>query len=499
VSWRRVTLLSLAGGLSVAALGVSLTVSCPPRPASTARALGIYTTSLPDDAREQARAALASDATLREERFLEAITPGRAFSLTRIRQVDIDDGRATAGQLFQLGAQLFHLTFTRQVGYGARDLPPVARFQKGHRGGPDSFRCDSCHWRGGPAGAGDAADNAYFDGDGDRQSTALARNPIALAGAGVLEILAREMTADLERRAAALQVQAARSGRLARGELEAKGVSFGWLTARADGTFDGAELRGVDADLTVKPFGWKGNVARIRDAVEDALLVHHGMESDHLVRTGPPARVGPFDPSDPDGDGVAPEIEEGQVSALTAFVAMQEVPTTRTPEDANMVTLLAAGETQMTELGCTTCHVASLPLEGTVFRLPSRQGGVDLTIDLATFGAEPRLPRSADGGAYRAFLYSDLRRHDMGAALAEPRVDRGVAGSLFLTRPLWGVARSGPYMHDGRAATVEDAILLHGGEAQAARDAYAKLLDSQRAPVRVFLASLSRAKRLVVR
>lgn len=499
MSRRLVTRLLLAGGLVAAALGVALSVSRPPPRPSSARALGIYATSLSDDVREQARVALASDAILREERFLEAVTPGRAFTLTRIRQVDIDHGRATPSQLFQVGAQLFHLTFTRQVGYGARDLPPIARFQNGRRGGPDSFRCDSCHWRGGPAGAGDAADDAYFDGDGDRQSTALARNPIALAGAGILEILAREMSVDLQSRADGLQREAARSGRPARGEVAAKGVSFGWLTARTDGTFDVAELRGVDADLAIKPFGWKGNVARIRDAVEDALLVHHGMESEHLVRTAPSSRVGPFDRSDPDGDGVAPEIEEGQVSALTAFVAMQEVPTTRMPEDANLITMLAAGRTQMTVLGCTTCHVASLPLESTVFRLPSREGGVELSIDLATSGADPRISPSADGGAYRAFLYSDLRRHDMGAALAEPRADRGVAGTFFLTRPLWGVARSGPYLHDGRAATIEDAILLHGGEAQAARDAYAKLLDSERAPVRVFLASLSRAKRLVVR
>lgn len=118
-------------------------------------------------------------------------------------------------------------------------------------------------------------------------------------------------------------------------------------------------------------------------------------------------------------------------------------------------------------------------------------------------GAEPRIapdPQGATGATgARAYLYSNLKRHDLGPGLAEPRADCGVAGTLFLTRPLWGVARSRPYLHDGRAATMEDAILLHGGEAQAARDAYAKLKDSERAPVRVFLTSLTRARRLVVR
>jgi CxxC motif-containing protein (DUF1111 family) len=63
---------------------------------------------------------------------------------------------------------------------------------------------------------------------------------------------------------------------------------------------------------------------------------------------------------------------------------------------------------------------------------------------------------------------------------------------MFLTRPLWGLAETAPYLHDGRAPTVHDAILLHGGEAAAARDAYLALDAKGRASVRVFLASLSR-------
>jgi CxxC motif-containing protein (DUF1111 family) len=94
-------------------------------------------------------------------------------------------------------------------------------------------------------------------------------------------------------------------------------------------------------------------------------------------------------------------------------------------------------------------------------------------------------------------LFSDLKRHHMGAALAERRADGGVDADVFLTRPLWGIARSRPYLHDGRAPTLEDAILLHGGEAQASRDAFAALSEADRAPLRVFLTSLTRAERLV--
>jgi hypothetical protein len=467
--------------------------------ASTAEARGIYAAAFAVDTRSQASEALAGDARLREDRFLEAVQPGRAFATTRASQADVQGGRWSAADLYEIGAQLFHLTFTRQVGYGSRDRPPLARFQHGRRGGPDAFRCDSCHWRGGPAGAGDAADDAYLDGDGDRQSTALARNPIALSGAGVVEIVAREMNAELALQRDALVASARRTGSVSGAEIRGKGISFGRLVARPDGTLDTTGLAGVDADLAIKPFGWKGNMATVRDAVEDALLVHHGMESDRLVATSAKDRVGPFDPADPDGDGVAPEIDEGQVTALSLFVAMQEVPTVETPVEPNMIPLLAAGRVQLETLGCATCHTPSLTLEGTTFRLPNRSGGGAVEVDLARFGAEPRLAPDAESGRYRAFLYSDLKRHDLGPGLAEPRGDRGVEGSAFLTRPLWGSARSRPYMHDGRAPTLEDAILMHGGEAQAARDAYAGLLDSERAPLRVFLTSLSRARRLVTR
>jgi CxxC motif-containing protein (DUF1111 family) len=86
----------------------------------------------------------------------------------------------------------------------------------------------------------------------------------------------------------------------------------------------------------------------------------------------------------------------------------------------------------------------------------------------------------------------------MGPDLAEARPDRGVPGQLFVTRPLWGVARSRPYLHDAHAPTLEDAILLHGGEAQASRDAYAAMTDPERAAIRVLLTSLTRARRMIV-
>jgi Di-haem oxidoreductase, putative peroxidase len=465
---------------------------------SSAETLGIATTDLPEGSREQALLALEQDAFHREHRFLDAANPGHLFRSTRVDQAEIDQGLWSNDELYQLGAQLFQLTFTPEAGFGGKDLPVIARFHKGHRGGPDARRCVACHWRGGPAGAGDGADNVYLDGDGDSQASALARNPPPLAGVGWLEIVAREMTEELQGYRDQAISFTKDKGYSVQVALTAKGVDFGSITVDPDGSVDTSGVKGVDADLVVKPFGWKGSQFTIRDAAEDALLIHHGMESDHLVATAGPERVGPYGGLDPDGDGVTSEISEGQVTALTLFLAMAETPQEIPPAQPDFIPLLAEGIAKFKSIGCATCHVPSLPVKSTRFVLPGRESGTVLEVDLAREAAMPRLVPAAQTGVFEVRLYSDLKRHDMGPRLAEARPDRGVPGHLFVTRPLWGVARSRPYLHDAHAPTLEDAILLHGGEAQASRDAYAALDDAGRAPIRVFLTSLTRAPRFTV-
>ncbi|MCA9708444.1 MAG: hypothetical protein KDK70_21520, partial [Myxococcales bacterium] len=463
----------------------------------SAQALGTVSRELPDDAQAQALQALRQDAWRREHRFLDAADPGHLYRSVRIRQVEIDSGLWTLDELYQVGGQLFALPFTRGMGMGGGDGPLLRRFHAGLRGGPDALGCTDCHRRGGPAGAGDLADDAMLRGDGIHESSTIARNPPALVGAGLRERLAVEMSTALQTIRDQALARAAQTDAPVRLPLHAKGVGFGFITAHPSGEVDPGELDGIDVDLVIKPFGWKGTTASLRDAVEDELLVHHGMQSEHLVIEGDAARVGPYGGDDPDGDGVIQEITEGQVTALTLFLAMQEVPQQEVPDDdPYLAALWARGQTDFQALGCAACHVPALPLDSAELVLPHRYGGPWRRVDLMADGAQPRLAPDAETGELSVRLYSDLRRHAMGLELAEDRAERGVAPDVFLTPPLWGLAHSRPYLHDGRAATVEEAILLHGGEALAARDAYARLPDEARAPLRVFLASLVRARRL---
>jgi Di-haem oxidoreductase, putative peroxidase len=469
----------------------------PPPSNGTAQPLGIYTTELDPDLEKQAYRSLERDALRREARYYDAVDPGYLWRSTRIEQSAIDAQTHTPSDLFQIGAQLFNVTFTANVGYGGKDLPRFQRFHKGKRGGPDAIKCAACHWRGGPGGAGDAADNTYIDGDGETQASTLARNPRSLVGAGIVELLGREMTAELQKLRDEALTKARSSGKPFVQKLVTKGVSFGVLEARPDGSTDGTKIEGLDADLVVKPFGWKGRFASIRDIVEEELLIHHGMQSTHVVAHGSPERIGLFGGTDPDGDGVTDEVTEGQVTALTLFVAMQEVPVVDMPHEVDHTALLVKGDQLFTTLGCDVCHVRSLPLENTTYVLTNRAGGPSTAIDLARDGMEPRISSTVPG-TIKAYLYSDLKRHDMGPGLADARAEQGIWSRQFVTPPLWGLMRSRPYLHDARAQTIALAILAHGGEALAARDAFAALSEDDKGALRIFLTTLVRARRLDV-
>ncbi|MBS0126874.1 di-heme oxidoredictase family protein [Thetidibacter halocola] len=110
----------------------------------------------------------------------------------------------------------------------------------------------------------------------------------------------------------------------------------------------------------------------------------------------------------------------------------------------------------------------------------------------------PRLAANADGSV-DVPLYSDLRQHNMGAALQDPASQGSdvagiaIAPPIFVTRVLWGVGDSGPWMHDGRARTLTEAILLHRSEGSEASDVinvFSQLQAPDQADLIAFLESL---------
>jgi hypothetical protein len=466
---------------------------------------------------EAAREAERYAARRQELRLREAAAPGY---LLHEMHAALDPQRLAAGEmcladLADLGQLLFEHEYSFPDGLGGGDSArapagPFRRVHEGLFGGPETISCPSCHWIGGPNGAGAETDTAFLDGDGVRTASADERNPPALVALGVVQALGREMTLDLQKQRADLVREAARAGAAREVRLTSKGVDFGTLRATPRGEIDPSSIRGVDADLVVKPFGWKGTLATFADFAAEALQIHMGIQSDVLLASGSRELLGGgSDPADPDGDGVRGELGRGPFAAMMVHLALLELPIVEPliqdrqlpapakarlpPTNTSFADDFQRGRRVFHEIGCAGCHQPMMVLENPTLVLDGLP-----PIDLSREMRQPGLRYDPALGGYPVWLFSDLRRHDMGKANAARHVQRGVALQEYLTPRLWGAADSEPYLHDGRAPSFDYAIAGHDGEGAAARAAFAALPQDEQGALRVYLMSLRRTPRLVV-
>ncbi len=418
--------------------------------------------------------------------------------------------------LFQAGEELFETELSVVRGFGhawGPQGPEMHRVHRGAKGGPDSFSCRSCHHRGGDDGAGEYNENALVGGDGTHVKSALERNPPSLQGAGLLQVLAAEVTTALQTRIAGPPPTEP-----TKVPLSVQGVDFGSVTRMPDGTIDSRELRSIDPDLIVKPFGWKGTHSTLRRFSEEAFQVHHGMESGVLgwhrrffaplpmhatqaTRDIMAAFAG-NDPFDLDRDGVRGELTESMLTAISVYLTLLPLPTIEPPRAPDLLAAYRQGQAAFSDVGCAGCHKPMWLVQEPVWTEQSdaQNSAFRTKLDLRQHirNGPPLRNRDSELLGYPVLLFSDLRRHDMGSELSDPvpstkSAKVAIPPSYFLTRPLWGLADSAPYLHDGRAVTLAEAIKLHGGEASDSRRKYLALpIESQRA-IQVFLLSLSRA------
>ena len=196
------------------------------------------------------------------------------------------------------------------------------------------------------------------------------------------------------------------------------------------------------SDGRLGKYGWKAQIPTVLDFVADAGLNEIGVTID--------PELSDFTVAD-DGDEILdPEMPTDEVEAVAFFLLHTSPPARKEAADAAQA---EAGEALFEDVGCAECHTPSL-----------------------------------DGVA----LYSDLLLHDVVPA-GTPLVDQeaGLLPSEFRTPPLWGLSDTRPYLHNGRAETPEEAILLgHDGEAAGSRLSYEALSDGDQAALRAFLDTL---------
>ena len=205
--------------------------------------------------------------------------------------------------------------------------------------------------------------------------------------------------------------------------------------------------------LRLGRFGRKAQTSTLLEQTVEAYHQDMGITSDFQPRENHnPLSTTPAEAAD---RALDPEVSPATVQAVVHYLR-----TLAPPRPGNETELRREGRALFASVGCAGCHVQTL------------QTGP------SSIGALSNQPVE---------LYSDLLLHDMGDALADNRPDGGASGREWRTAPLWGLRLMREFlngqallMHDGRARTVEEAILLHGGEAQRARNAFAALSDAQR-------------------
>lgn len=250
------------------------------------------------------------------------------------------------------------------------------------------------------------------------------------------------------------------------GLLEA--IPEGTLRAWADpGDADGDGISGrvnevwdVQAGVkTVGRFGWKANQPQLAQQTAAAYRNDMGV-SNRLF----PIESAFGQPQD-DGRDDDYELADTVLDEAIFYVQTLGVPARRNVDDPT----IQRGEAVFHELGCASCHK------------PRVMTGPHAIQELANQPIQP---------------FTDLLLHDMGPGLADGRPDFLASGSEWRTPPLWGIGliptvnNHTRFLHDGRAHSLAEAILWHGGEAQTARDGFVSRSASDRAALVQFLRSL---------
>jgi cytochrome c peroxidase len=339
------------------------------------------------------------------------------------------------------------------------------------------------------------------------QSIANSRATLGMFGSGFIEMLARQITADL---------QAIRdaTGPGQSQPLVSKGISFGTIARTPAGTWDVSGVEGIPAkslvptdaqgkpSLVIRPFHQAGAVVSLREFTNNAFNHHHGIQATERFGLG----------ADPDGDSVGNELTRADVTAATLFQATLAVPGRVIPNDPEIEHAVLVGEQRFADIGCTTCHIPSLPLDqaGWVFTEPNpynpagnlKPGDAPmLAVDLTSKGLpEPRLIPYQ--GVVQVPAFTDLKLHNICSGpgdpngesldMQQPAGSRGffAGNEKFITRKLWGAANEPPFFHHGQFTTLREAILAHSGEALTVRQAFETLSGDEQDAVVEFLKTL---------
>jgi CxxC motif-containing protein (DUF1111 family) len=237
------------------------------------------------------------------------------------------------------------------------------------------------------------------------------------------------------------------------------------LNSAHDGKVHGRVAR--LADGRIGRFGWKLEFATLNDFVKAACANELGLASPNQPQATPLGQLGYKQ------KGI--DLTDEQCGLMADFIRALPAPGETLPSDRATTAQARAGREQFRTIGCTDCHVETLgPAVGIYSDLLLHDMGIELEASSGyrqtdCNGVTPPAPAIPN---------------DRFSASQQP------TPAEWRTAPLWGVADSAPYLHDGRASTLEEAIEQHAGEAASTAARFNALPPEQRAAVIAFLKTL---------
>lgn len=276
------------------------------------------------------------------------------------------------------------------------------------------------------------------------QITLTERNATALFGVGQIDAIPDEV------------IEAA---------AEVKHEGFGDISGRVSRLKDGSIGR----------FGWKAQKKSLYDFTMTACAVELGLNVPDHAQAGTPLK--------PEYTTVGYDLNQRETRALVDFLSELPAPQQREPAGDKEVDYLQAGQQLFASVGCATCHAPDLgEAKGLYSDLLVHDMGADL-VDTGEYGSFTPVPDSAEE------VVEELATNDAGEQTSELRIV-GATRQEWRTPPLWGCRDSAPYLHDGRAETLEQAIAFHGGEAIVPAQKFFMLSPAERQQLLAFLKSL---------
>ncbi len=231
-------------------------------------------------------------------------------------------------------------------------------------------------------------------------------------------------------------------------------------------------------------FGWKAQKASLDDFVLTACAVELGLDV--------PGHPQPPLPHKADYKAPGLDLTQEQCNALVKYVAALPAPVELKAEHPKHAEFIASGKALFASVGCAACHTPKLgDVDGIYSDLLLHDMGPGLTDAGSSYGIfQPNPPPSTPAPEKpREIVKKPAKTQPTVVATAQE----------WRTPPLWGVRDSGPYLHDGRAATLEQAVALHGGQAEESTKKFNALSLPEKQKLLAFLKSLVAPEQLAAR